>query len=356
MSLSLPELVSDDACYRTNAEVAQALASACERHGELASFEELGTSEEGRSLYGIVMGRGDRAVSLIAGNHADEPVGPETLRTLVLKGLARRGDLDTLLDTYRFVIVPHTNPDGEMRNRSWVEQWPDPLAYLQRVVREEPGRDMEFGFPDMRKENRLVAEFLRAHAPYALHMSLHGMGFGEGVMLLVERHWSFRTQQLQRSFLEAARLENLALHDHNRHGEKGFFYIAPGFSTTPEGEAMRTYFRAQQDEEMASRFHDSSMEYVRSLGGDPLCLVTELPLFVIDNNSDSDRGHPTTYLALKDRLADVRMHLARGQRAAAQAILDPFELTPLPLPTAMRLQLNVVEAALDTVDAGKESS
>ena len=88
-------------------------------------------------------------------------------------------------------------------------------------------------------------------------------------MLLIGRPWAFRTAPLQRAFAEAAREAGLRLHDHNRKGEKGFFYLAPGFTTTPEGEAMRTFFRAQGNEATAAHFHDSSMEFVQRLGGGP---------------------------------------------------------------------------------------
>ena len=67
----------------------------------------------------------------------------------------------------------------------------------------------------------------------------------------------------------------------DRNGEKGFQYIGPGFTTTPEGQAMRAYFKSIGDEQTVSLFRDSSMEFVRKLGGDPLCLVTEIPLFYV---------------------------------------------------------------------------
>jgi hypothetical protein len=58
------------------------------------------------------------------------------------------------------VIVPHVNPDGEVRNASWSETTLpavdhrgrtdrvfDLALYLRHVVRERPGDDLEFGFP-----------------------------------------------------------------------------------------------------------------------------------------------------------------------------------------------------------------
>ncbi len=329
--------------FRTHAATLEPMRAACEAH-PAAAFHELGQSEEGRPIVGIVLGDGPQAVSLIAGNHADEPVGPETLRTLVLDGLG--GPLDAWLDRFRFVIVPHTNPDGEARNRPWIERWPDLAAYLEHVVREAPGRDLEFGFPAMRVENRIVADFLRAHGPFALHMSLHGMAFSEGAMLLINRPWTFRTQALRDAFRQAAADAGLRMHDHNRKGEKGFFYVEPGFTTTPEGAAMRAFFRAQGDEAMAARFHQSSMEFVMGLGGDPLCLVTELPLFLV-RNDDPTPGLPDRYLALKETLPHVKQRLARGEEAGD--LLAPFEIEPLPLATAVHLQARTLAFGLDAV-------
>ena len=342
----LDHLLPPHPTFRTSADVYDDIRAACAAHPDLATFHRLGESEEGRPICGVELGTGPATVSLIAGAHADEPVGPETLRTLLLNGLAQRDELTDLFERVRFVIVPHVNPDGEARNQPWIRRWPDLEAYLQHRVREQPGRDLEFGFPAMRRENRIVADFLRAHAPFALHLSLHGMGFSEGAMLLIERHWTFRTQALRDGFTTAAREAGLAMHDHNRKGEKGFFYVEPGFTTTPEGEAMRAYFRAQDDPEMAGRFHDSSMEFVRGLGGDPLCLVTELPLFVLARQVPHEPGVPATYLAFREHLADLQ--LQAGTDAFEEAV-PPFDVAPLPLRTALSLHLRALSLGMEEV-------
>ncbi len=346
MSPSLTRLVPSDPVFRTHDTVRHALQAACQEHADVATYQNLGTSENGHPIDGVVVGRGEPAVSLIAGNHADEPVGPETLRTLVLALLEQREAMQPWLERYRFVIVPHTNPDGEARNRPWIEQWPDPIAYLQHRVREKPGRDLEFGFPDMRIENELVSDFLRDQGPFVLHASLHGMATAEGAQLLINRPWTFRTQNLRDAFVEAASDAGLRMHDHNRKGEKGFFWIEPGFTTTPRGDAMRTFFRAQDDPDTAGRFHQSSMEFVMALGGDPLALVTELPLFVV-HNDDPTPGVPDQYLQLRERLPEIQLRLTRDE--SVDDLLAPFDLRPLPLDTSMRLQLRALELGLDAV-------
>jgi hypothetical protein len=308
--------------------------------------EVIGRSEAHREILGFVVGSGSRRVSLVAGNHSDEPVGPETLRCLLEALGSSTPQYSRLLEEYTFVVVPQTNPDGEAKNGRWIERWPDAEAYLEHAFRELPGRDMEFAFPDGRVENRAVAEFLRRHGPFHLHGSLHGMGFSDGAFLLIERRWGFRTGRLQTSFRALAAEAGLDLHDHNRQGEKGFFYLGPGFNTTPEGEAMRTYFRARDDDSMAKRFRMSSMEYVRSLGGDPLCLVTEMPLFLIRGDQPSAPGRPGPYLSFLERVRDVR---GSSDAIARRKLLDDFGVRPLDRRTAMRIQLGVIESGLEAV-------
>lgn len=344
----LASLVPETAApaFRTHETVRPLLEAACRMSSGLATFLDIGYSEEGRPISAVVMGQGPRTVALLAGTHADEPVGPETLRWFVLEGLRQSSQLQPILERFQLVILPHINPDGEIRNQSWVTHWPSLEAYLAHVVRELPGRDLEFGYPDLRPENRAVADFLRAYAPFAGYVNLHGMGFAEGASLLIERHWSFRTEALQQAFVAAAQAAGLGLHDHNRKGEKGFFYIGPGFMTTPEGEAMRTFFEARGEPQQAQHFRLSSMELVRGLGGDPLCLVTELPLFVVQRRPAAP-GIPKAYLELRAQLAELRLRALKGE--TLEDARRAFGLQPLPLAKAMRLQLQVIGLLLETI-------
>jgi len=338
-------LKNQDIIFSTADNMRKRLMQACERNSDIATYYELGKSEEGRAIDAVIIGRGDVIVSLIAGAHSDEPVGPETLRTFIIEGLRQRKRLTELFEQYRFVIVPHINPDGEAQNQAWIRRWPDVSAYIQHAFRELPGRDLEFGYPDMRVENRLVSAFLKDHTPISLHLSLHGMGFAEGAMLLIERHWIDKTVELRFHFAEYARKLGLRLHDHDRGGEKGFTYIAPGFTTTPEGRAMQAHFRALGDAETAHKFHLSSMEFVRSLGGDPLSLVTELPLFDIPREITAQyTGSPEKYLRFKKKLPALKLQLAKGE--SIDATLAEFNIQPLGLAAAIRSQLYVIELGL----------
>ena len=357
--MRLSELDTTDLCFHTAEEVRSEIRHACAANADLARFEDLGQSEEGRPLYGVTLGHGPKTVTLLAGAHADEPVGPETLRLFILGSLAHRdwladGDgFAELFERFTFRIVPQINPDGEARNKPWIDAWPDVEAYLQHRVREQPGRDLEFGFPVMREENRCTARFLFDYSPLALHMSLHGMGFSEGALLLIERQWVEHTEAMRGAFVAAAEASGLRLHDHDRGGEKGFDYIDPGFTTTPEGAAMRFHFMEQGDTEMASKFFSSSMELARMTGYDarskryPLCLVTELPLFVIEHEYLHEPGLPTAYLGFQEELPELQLRLRQGESIRDR--LASYKIRPLDLSTAVRLQLRCIELGLDQV-------
>ncbi|MDX1578655.1 MAG: M14 family zinc carboxypeptidase, partial [Gemmatimonadota bacterium] len=237
----------------------------------------LGRSREGRAVRGFRLGSGPTAVSLLGGCHADEPVGPRFLRRLVgyLSGLPAD---DPWLERHEWWIVPHINPDGELRNAPWADEGAAAYElgrYLRNVVREPPGDDIEFGFPrdssdeGARPENRAVYAWWRgADRPFVLHASLHGMGFAAGPWFLLEPAWRGRLEGLKRRC--AGRVEALGyiLHDVEREGEKGFVRLGRGFTTRPDSRAMRAHFEGLGDPETARLFRPSSMETVRRLADD----------------------------------------------------------------------------------------
>lgn len=311
----------------------------------------IGHSEQGRPIHGIVIGNGPRKVSLISGNHSDEPVGSETLLR-VIGALTGPEAALRCASAWTFVIVPHCNPDGEARQRAWLDAWPDALACLTHEFRERPGRDVEFGYPDMRIENRVVADFLAEHGPYDMHLSLHGMTAGEGGYHLIERSWLDRTGGFREAYARAMTDAGLVLFDWDRGGEKGFDYIGPGFATTPRSDAMREHFESLGDRDTASKFHLNSMEYVRTLGGDPLCMVTELPLFVVgrtDGTSSTTPGVPGVYLGFRRAVHTARAAMADDDLDGMVSAMSGYTVEPLPIATAVRLQWKAIELGLEAI-------
>lgn len=322
--------------------------------------EAIGRSREGRPVHGFRFGRGELVVSCIGGCHADEPVGPEMLDRLAAY-LATRASDDPLLERYTWLLIPHLNPDGRERNRPWSEARlslvdsrgePDeglrPDRYVAEAVRELPGDDVEFGFPrspdgsEARPENRAAAAFLAAAGPLALHLSFHGMGFARGPWFLLEPLWVERTRGLRAALTAETGRLGYELLDWDRGGEKGFWRIDRGFATRPDSRAMRDYFLARDDPETAARFRPSSMEHVRSLGGDPLTAVSEMPLFILP--TDGPLADPD--LPRLERHARIRVAVEEhGERAA-----EELGIRVMPLRDQMRLQLALLEEGLRAVE------
>jgi hypothetical protein len=329
----------------------------------------IGHSREGRPIHGFRFGRGPLRLSLIAGCHADEPVGPALLGRLAgyLAGLPEGAPE---LAGATWYLVPHTNPDGEARNHPWTamtepaedhrggeDRVYDPVSHLGHMVRELPGDDMEFGFPaeteeaGLRPENRAVADFLRGGAPFHLHASLHGMAYGFGPWFLLEPQWIERTGDLRRSLSGRVAEMGYLLHDVDRKGAKGFWRIAPGFGTRPDSRAMRSFFLERGEPEVAERFRPTSMEFVRGLGNDPLTLVSEMPLFLLCESGAGDDDPPLPVDSdSKKRFALWFQKLAAGASEAEQRRqLQRLGIRPMPIRDQMRLQLALLEEGVRAV-------
>jgi len=327
----------------------------------------IGVSREGRSVRAFRFGRGALNVSLIGGCHADEPVGPWMLRRLAAH-LARVGPSDPLLTGASWNIVPHVNPDGEAENRSWCEpevrDLPpdagfDVARYLAGVIREPPGEDIEFGFPrpevdpddDVRPENRAVAGFLEKAAsrsgPFHLHVSFHGMAYAGGPWFLIDAAWRDRAAPLMTTLARQVADLGYPLHDVERRGEKGFHRIARGFCTRPDSASMARHFQARNDPDTAAKFRPSSMEYVRSLGGDPLTLVSEMPLFILKGMGDAIEPADPVADDFRDRILPGLREAVENGDADLDRELEGAGLTAMPIVEQMRLQLLFLEAGLN---------
>lgn len=387
----------------------------------------LGHSRQGRPIHGYRLGTGPFKIGLIAGSHADEPVGPELLRRLAAYLLAQPAG-DELRIAASWLLVPHVNPDGEAANRAWTERrveltdhrgFPDEgydlAAYLRRVQRELPGDDIEWGYPDLeeeevaealarpssedepelqalRPENLAVARFLASAGALDLFASLHGMAFARGPWFLLEPDWQDRTGPLRERLTRRVEEMGYGLHDVDRGGEKGFKRIAPGFSTRPDSRAMAAHFIGRGEAETAALFQPSSMELARALGGDPLTLVSEMPLFVVEPGEEPRETTGSAEIPTRLRLHDTQtLPIPRAVREASSSPpladdpapspdgsegrkrffawasrrldeLSPDEfradaaragLKPMPIRDQMRLQLAFLEAGLDAVAADR---
>jgi len=326
--------------YDTLIALAPQLMAAPERLDPAATgMTAIGTSRAGRPLQACRLGHGPLQLSLIAGCHADEPVGPRLLS--VFTGLLQRLPADhPVLRLATWWIVPHANPDGAAVNAPWQTPGADEYdldLYLRHAVRERPGEDLEFGFPrdpsdtDARPEAQAIAAWWRsAGAPFHFHASLHGMSYAPGPWYLLEAAWADRMEPMRRRCVASCEALGYRLNPVDRGGEKGFTRLAEGFSTRPDSRAMQAHFHGIGDATTAALFRPSSMETIRSLGGDPLTIVSEMPLFLTA---------PTT---------DIRDPAFR----AAPATDDG--LRPMPVAHQFQLIWHFLAAAIDLIEATGE--
>ena len=120
---------------------------------------------------------------------------------------------------------------------------------------------------------------------------------------------------------------------------------------------MRRYFLDRGAPETAALFRPSSMEHVRSLGGDTLTFVSEMPLFLLPPPG-TPYGFPAPATGSEGRVAFHRWvaDLLAGRSAAEAArAAARHGIRPMPIRDQARLQLEYLNAVLVAVPAPPQS-
>jgi hypothetical protein len=120
---------------------------------------------------------------------------------------------------------------------------------------------------------------------------------------------------------------------------------------------MKEHFIGLNDSRTARLFLPSSTEWIQSLGSDPLCVVSELPLFLIGKLSPSLQ-EPVSK-ALREELDRLRASPPDLDTATLQQIEADYQLTTVPLELQVRLQISMIILALTAILEGgirKESN
>ena len=313
----------------------------------LADLEIVGHSRSGRDIYAYIFGSGPYRVSITAGAHADEPIGPITATMLphLIQGV-----FPELLKHVTFYVVPNVNPDGTHQNLAWCDTNApvyDFKQYFRHRVRELPGDDVEFNYGDpivSRPENQAAMRFFEANAPFNAHFSLHGMALAEGAWFLICQDWVKRAAYLMQQLSALCDGLSFPLHDMERHGEKGFHRIQSGFCTTPISTAMQDFFLARNEPDTASCFLPSSMEYITSLGGVPLCMVSEIPLFRIRASED-----PLKHSNFKSCLENLHALQQDASDDDLECLMQSFDIQAVPKLLHIRLQFGMIVLALESL-------
>ena len=109
---------------------------------------------------------------------------------------------------------------------------------------------------------------------------------------------------------------------------------------------MTAHFEALGDPATAALFRPSSMEYVRSLGGDPFTLVSEMPLFLLpaEHFQGGELVRPAAIAHLRRQA-----HRSVGDDAAVQRAAREAGVRPMPIEDQMRLQVAFLSEALRAI-------
>jgi hypothetical protein len=234
----------------------------------------------------------------------------------------------------------------------------DLVRYLTHFNRELPGDDMEFGFPrdeddlEARPENRGIARWWKESGrPFHLHVSLHGIAFAAGPWFLIEPAWTLRCDELKAACRRAVQEMGYRLHDVDRQGEKGFRRLEKGFCTRPDWRSMAQFFLDLRDESTAGQFRPSSMDAMRSLGGDPLTLVTEMPLFILPKVGENIGPPDPEALRWKERIEGWKTAIIRGEKVEESIRREAAQhgLKVMPVRDQMQLQWTLIAAGAKQV-------
>ncbi len=104
--------------YPTVDELADRAAALVARHPADARLRTVGTSRDGTPLWLLSVGHGDRQALVVAGPHANEPVGGATALRLAERALADPGPTVRADATWNLLLC--LDPDGSRRNEGWL--------------------------------------------------------------------------------------------------------------------------------------------------------------------------------------------------------------------------------------------
>lgn len=318
--------------------------------------ETIGYSRKGKPIQAFRLGNGPLPISLVSGLHADEPVGPRYLRRLTsfLKTLP---ESHLLLRQYQWWIIPHANPDGEWLNRAWTDRANGSYqlaSYLSHVVSDSPLDDMEFGFPiddsdkQARPENKAILRWWEtSNIPFRLHLSIHGMTFGQGPWFMIDPAWISRSRPLIDVCTAMTVALGYQLQDGDYLNEKGVIRICQGFSTRPDSWALKSYYDNRDKPEIAASLRPSSMEVMRKLSGDCLTLMTEIPLFIIPAHTHTGNGQ---YFSRQNWYEQFDIWRRDGNQKRIETQADNMQVKPMPVEDQMMLIFEFMRAGIKLVE------
>ena len=176
------------------------------------------------------------------------------------------------------------------------------------------------------------------------------MAWAAGPWYLLEPSWETRARSLMARCRQAVADHGYRLHDVEREGEKGFRRLGAGFCTRPDSMAMREHFQGLGDVTTAEKFRPSSMETVRRFGGDPLTLVSEMPLFLLPGVGQTLGPPDPVAQQWQAQIDDWRQQLATGtETAVIHTLGQQAGVRPMPVRDQLSLQWDLLLSGLECI-------
>lgn len=76
------------------------------------SRQQIGSSEQGRPIYELTIGNGEKTLFIWSQMHGNEATGTRALLNLLMAFVANKNDFKAVFEHMKLVIIPMVNPDG----------------------------------------------------------------------------------------------------------------------------------------------------------------------------------------------------------------------------------------------------
>jgi hypothetical protein len=166
-------------------ELSARAATLVARHPHRARLRRVGTSRAGTPMWLLSLGRGSRHALVVAGPHANEPVGGATVLRLAERALADPRSSDAADTTWNLLLS--LDPDGSRRNEGWLSGPYTLGRYSRNFFRpgflEQPEWLPEGVTGAVLPETRVLLDLQDELRPF-FQCSLHGVDIGGGFVEL----------------------------------------------------------------------------------------------------------------------------------------------------------------------------
>ncbi|ONI75835.1 hypothetical protein BWI15_08470 [Kribbella sp. ALI-6-A] len=307
----LLDQVPEQTVFPTPEEVDERLLALADRHPELVRRRRLGTSRLGEEIHLVSIGSGPREALVVAGPHANEPVGFLTVPYLAesLCPESSSATMGPLSAEYTWHFIGCLDPDAARLNEGWYGGPFTRRHYARNLYRPPLAEQIEWSFPgdgsaaDVPPETQALMEAIDSIRPDLL-VSLHNGEFG-GVFYYVTREVPGLAQALTELDVGIP----LHLGDPELPGARP---LAPGVFLAPTSTEVNA---------AVTTTGTSSLEYAARRHG-TLSLVVEVPQW-----SDPRSCDPTGSGVPLSEVLTGAADLLDGVSAAIGTRLDPATAT-----------------------------